>query len=248
MNEAFWSHWVWPLATAVIATIFTTLVARQYAQRRRWHQLFWSVGLALYAIAAYMEAFSEFANRWDPLIYRFYIVFAASLVAFLGLGTVYLMVSRTTYRHAALIYVLLASGVFLAGTLTADLDLQKLIPGITVGGKALGPSMSFPRVCSLFLNIPGTLALLGGAVLSVVRFGRRREWAYRMWANVLIAIGTLIIAWAGSRARLGHTAGLYPAEMLGSAFLLAGFLTAGTLEKGARRIRAKTVEPTTFDG
>jgi Na+/citrate or Na+/malate symporter len=58
-----------------------------------------------------------------------------------------------------------------------------------------------------------------------------------MWANVLIALGTIVIAMVGARARLGESVGLYPAEMVASALLLAGFLLAGTLEKGARAVR-----------
>jgi undecaprenyl pyrophosphate phosphatase UppP len=86
---------------------------------------------------------------------------------------------------------------------------------------------------SLPLNITGTIFLLGGAVLSVWRFARKKEFAYCMWANVLIAAGTICIAAAGSMARAGITAWLYPAEMVASAILLAGFLMAGTLDKGA---------------
>jgi hypothetical protein len=81
--------------------------------------------------------------------------------------------------------------------------------------------------------------LLGGALISVWRFSRKKEYAYRMWANVLIAAGTMVIAMVGGRARLGQTAGLYPAEMVASALLLWGFLLAGTLERGARAARSK---------
>ena len=35
---------------------------------------------------------------------------------------------------------------------------------------------------------------------------RRREFAYRVWANVLIAVGAGVLAFVGSRARLGSTA------------------------------------------
>lgn len=121
----------------------------------------------------------------------------------------------------------------MVGTFTHSLVEEELVAGITVGGKALGASRSFPRVCSLFLNIPGTLFLLGGAIYSIILFASKKQFSYRMWANVLIALGTIIIAAAGSMARAGHTAGLYPAEMLGAAFLLWGFLKAGTLKKGA---------------
>ena len=56
-----------------------------------------------------------------------------------------------------------------------------------------------------------------------------------MWANVLIAAGAAVLAALGSRARLGDTAGLYPAEMVAAALMLAGFLLAGTLDRGTRR-------------
>jgi hypothetical protein len=55
-----------------------------------------------------------------------------------------------------------------------------------------------------------------------------------MWANVLIALGTICIAGAGSMARAGVSVGLYPGEMVASAMLLGGFLMAGTLDKGVK--------------
>jgi len=58
-----------------------------------------------------------------------------------------------------------------------------------------------------------------------------------VWANVLIALGAILIAFVGSRARMSSTAGLYPAEMVASALMLAGFLMAGTLQKGRATVR-----------
>ena len=43
-------------------------------------------------------------------------------------------------------------------------------------------------------------------------------------------------------ARAGQSVGLYPAEMLGAAFLLWGFLKAGTLKKGADAIKKEKQE------
>ena len=111
------------------------------------------------------------------------------------------------------------------------------MPGITVGGQALGGSLTFPRFMSLPINITGTILLFGGALWSIIRFARRREFGYRVWANVLIAAGAALLAALGSRARLGETAGLYPAEMVAAALMLAGFLLAGTLDKGTQRKR-----------
>jgi len=238
-SSAFWSNWAWAAATAVVGFVFFGFVLRQYLARRKPHQLAWAVGLLFYAVAAAMEAWSERGGRWDPTVYRIYIVLAASLVGFLGLGTLYLMVRDRRWGNAYLIFLLVCLVVFFVGTFTTQLDTAKLVPGITVGGQALGPSLSFPRVMSLPFNITGTILLFGGAVWSIVRFARRSEYGYRVWANVLIAAGAALLAFLGSRARLGDSTGLYPAEMVAVSLMFAGFLLAGTLDRGARRVQRR---------
>lgn len=232
--SAFWSHWAWAALTAVLGFVFFGLVFRQYLKRRRMHQLAWAIGLLLYAIAAAMEAYSESTGEWLPFVYRIYIVIAASLVGFLGLGTLYLVARRRRWGDYYFVFLIACMAVFFIGTFTVQLDMHKLVPGITVGGQALGESLTFPRLMSLPLNITGTILLFGGALWSVIRFARKREFGYRVWANVLIAAGAALLAALGSRARLGQTAGLYPAEMVSAALMLAGFLLAGTLDKGTK--------------
>jgi uncharacterized membrane protein len=131
-------------------------------------------------------------------------------------------------------YNIALTSLFLWGAFTADLRMEYLVPGITVGGQALGESGSFPRYLSMLITLPGTFFLLGGAVVSAWRFAHKREYAYRMWANILIAAGTLLIGASGGMARAGIAVGLYPAEMVASGLLLAGFLMAGSLQKGAK--------------
>ena len=235
----FWSGWWWPAATAVLGFVFTWLVFDQWLHRHKPHQLAWAVGMLMYSVAAVMETVSEFTGHWDPLVYRFYIVLAASLVGFLGLGSYFLIAKKRTGPYIYLGMLVGWLTVFLYGALVVPLRLEKLVPGITVGGQALGAATSFPRVMSLPFNITGSFFLLGGALLSIWRFARKKEYAYRMWANVLIALGTILIAAAGGMARAGVTVGLYPGEMAASAVLLAGFLMAGTLDKGAKEAVAK---------
>ena len=230
----FWSGWWWPAATALLGLAFTWLVFDQWLHRRKPHQLAWSIGLFMYAVAAMMEAVSELAGVWDPTVYRLYIVLAASMVGYLGLGSYYLIAKKKTGPHIYLGMLLGWEVVFLWGVFNTPLLPEKLVHGITVGGQALGEASTFPRIMSLPFNITGTFFLLGGALISIWRFARKREFAYRMWANVLIAVGTIVIGGAGSMARAGLSVGLYPAEMVASALLLAGFLMAGTLDKGVK--------------
>jgi len=234
---SIWSHWAWPLATAILGFVYVALLVRQYVQRHKMHQLMWALGFLFYAVAAVMEFWSEFSGAWDPAVYRIYIVLAASLVGFLGNGTLYLVVKKRIWGDLYLGLNMVLLAIFLYGTETANLVMANLKPGIVVGGTALGASGTFPRLMSLPFNIPGSLLLLGGAIFSIIKFWPNKAFRYRVWANVLIIIGTLMIAGAGSMARLGSSGGLYAGEMVASAILLWGFLLAGTLEKGAKAAR-----------
>jgi hypothetical protein len=164
-------------------------------------------------------------------------VLAASLVGFLGNGTLYLIVKKRIWGDLYLGLNLVLLAIFLYGTEHASLIMANLKPGIVVGGTALGASGTFPRIMSLPFNIPGSLLLLGGAIFSIIKFWPNKVFRYRVWANVLIIVGTLMIAGAGSMARLGVSGWLYAGEMVASAILLWGFLLAGTLEKGAKAAR-----------
>lgn len=236
------SHWAWPLATAILGFVYVGLLAKQYVERRKMHQLMWAIGFLFYAVAAVMEFWSEMTGVWDAGVYRIYIVLAASLVGFLGNGTLYLITKKRIWGDLYLGLNLVLLAIFLWGTETAVLIQANLQPGIVVGGTALGASGTFPRIMSLPFNIPGSLLLLGGAIFSIIKFWPKPAFRYRVWANVLIIIGTLMIAAAGSMARLGVSGGLYAGEMVASAFLLWGFLKASTLEKGAQAVKATRAE------
>ncbi len=233
----FWSSYWWPLITAIIGLVYVALLLAQWYKRRKPHQLAWAFGFFLYALAAGMEFYSEYTQNWDPTIYRLYIVFAASMVGFLGLGTLYLVARKRIWGDIYLAFNLVMLAIFMWGAFNTPLDYEALQPGIVVGGAGLGSAGSFPRIMSLVFNIPGTILLIGGSLLSIIRFWPKKAYRYRVWANVLIIIGTLAIAGAGSMARAGATQGLYFAEMIASAILLAGFLMAGTLQKGADTAR-----------
>lgn len=242
MSEQFWSGWWWPAMTALLGFVYTWLLLRQWLQRRKMHQLMWTIGFLFYAVAALMEAWSEYVGHWSPTTYRIYIVLAATMVGFLGNGTCYLIFKKRTWGDIYLAFNIVGLVVFLWGTFNVDLIMENLKAGIVVGGTALGSATSFPRVMSLPFNIIGSLFLLGGSAWSIIKFLPKKEYRYRVWANVLIIVGTLVIAGAGSMARAGVTQGLYVAEMIASAILLAGFLMASTLEKGAKAAVAASRE------
>jgi hypothetical protein len=229
---------LWPLATAIVATVFTLLLFWQYVQRRKAHQLWWAVGFAMYAAAAYMEYAAIASGGWDPILFRLYVVTTAILVPVLAQGTVALNWKHKLWGNAYLVYNVFVSGLLVLGVFSTPLLPQELARADVATYAALGgTAMSYPRVLSLFLTIPATFVLLGGAVRSIFLFSRKREYAYRMWANVLIATATIVIASAGSMAKAGNISQFYLAELVAALLYLGGFLLAGTLERGAKASR-----------
>ena len=222
---------IYPLITSLVALVFAVLVLRQYLQRRGLHQLSWAAALFVFSFAAFCEFYSEVWG-WPVLLYKVYYVAAAALVAYLGLGTIYLIWKRRAGNIWLGVFLTLTT-IMLIAALTAPVDTVALQErGVTVAGKAM------PRYVRLFSplhTIPGTLALVGGALYSVYLFwGRRQRLAYRISANIFIAVGAMVIAVAGGMARAGRTAWLYPAEMVGTVLMFVGFLQAGTLRRETR--------------
>ncbi len=220
----------YPLVSSLVAFIFAALVLRQYLQRRGMHQLIWSIALFVFSFAAFCEFYSEMWG-WPVLLYRFYYVSAAALVAYLGLGSIYLIWKRKV-GNIALVCFLILTATMLVMALTAPINTAVLQErGVTVAGKAMP---GYVRLMSPLHTIPGTLALFGGALYSVYLFWRHRDrLAYRISANLFIAAGAIVIAGAGSMARGGLTAWLYPAETVGIILMFVGFLQAGSIRRPA---------------
>ena len=238
--ESALTSWLLPLATAVIVAVFTVLLFLQWRERRKSHQLWWTIGFAMYSLAALMEFAAQMTDGWPAWLFRLYVLVSASLVAVLAQGSVALMSHKKFWPRAYLAYnavcfLALTYGVMTTTLISAELQKVALSSYAPLGGSAL----TYPRVMSMLLTIPGALILFGSAVLSILRFMRKREYAYRVWANVLIAAATLIIASGGTLAKAGNTTLFYLAEILAACLYFAGFVMASTLQKGADRIRSR---------
>ena len=82
---------------------------------------------------------------------------------------------------------------------------------------------------TIILNIYGTLTLVGGAIYSAIIFFRKRVLVNRMIGNVLIAIGALAPAMAGSFVKMGLVDGLYLSELVGVVLMYIGFIQSTTV-------------------
>jgi hypothetical protein len=220
-----------PFASTLIIFIFAFLVFRRYARRRGTHLLIWGVGLIMFGVGSFAEAYS--ALDWNPTVFRLWYLGGAVLnAAWLGQGTVYLLLRRRV-RNVRVAHILLA--LLIAGSLfatyalfTTPLDPAQFSTDVALSDqyRDILPQGAAVRLTTPFFNIYGLITLVGGAIYSAWLFWRKRIFPNRVIGNVLIAVGALSIGFASVLTRLGFGGYLYLGELLASALMLAGFMKA----------------------
>ncbi|HYM39191.1 MAG TPA: hypothetical protein VEY12_03460 [Thermoplasmata archaeon] len=206
------------LGATAVSVLFSALVFRQWLGRRKRYQLAWSVGLGLYALAAFTQFLAE-AYGWSEGIYKVYYLVAAPLVAVLGVGSLFLVSRRGGYAFAAYTAVLFLAFAWILANASVNASAFLLpIPG----GDGFAESV---RLWSPVFTIPGSLALIGVAAYSY--------WKTRLAFNAWIAIGALVVAAGGSLARFGIPWALYLSELIGIALMFWGFLASQEVSRVA---------------
>lgn len=217
-----------PLFSSIITYVFAaTVLHRWWTLRRRAHLLLWGIGLLMYATGGLMEAFYGLFG-WHPLVFRVWYLFGAVLVAaWLGQGTVYLLIRKRVagVRIAHILMgVLFVGSVYAASRVfSAQLDPSRMIAGELSGHAIITPGV---RVLTPFFNIYGVLMLVGGAIYSAWIFWRKRIMINRTVGNILIATGALAPAFGGAFQRFGIPFALYLGEFMGAVLMFMGFLYA----------------------
>src|SRR2546425_10816078 len=187
------------LGATVISLAFSALVFAQWLGRRRPYQLAWSLGLGLYAVAAFTQFLAE-AYGWSVTVYKVYYLFAAPLVAVLGIGSVFLIHRRAGIGFA--LYTAIIFAGFAAAVAGATVNTDALASAIPVAGTARPANV---RMFSPLFTVPGSVALVGVAAHSY--------WRSRLSFNLWIGIGALIVAAGGSFARFNISFAPYGREL-----------------------------------
>lgn len=213
-----------PIFTAVVLAILTVSVLGRH--QRRPQQIAWGVALA-WGLVATLAYIGSGLLGGVPSLFRIYYLGGAMLSApLLGVGSCYLLPGRFWARVMLAVTVvggaLAAFGLWIAPLSVSALAGMGIGPGT---GAVHSPLVLVPIIVG---NSLGTLAVVGVAVWSLIRaFRGLAPWRIGR-GNVLIAGGTLMIAAAGSLARLGHGAGFWGTMAVGWAVLCGGVLTMTT--------------------
>ncbi len=214
-------NFVLPLLASIVSLALAATVLDQYFAKRKPYQLIWAIGLFMFAIST-ASAFWIEAWGLNEATYRLWYLFGAVLVAaYLGMGTLYLLARRRT-AHIIMTILLVASFYAVFRVFTATIDLGA-ISASALSGEAMPDEV---RLLTPFFNIFGTIALVGGAVYSAWVFWRRRAMPHRVVSNVLIAVGAILLALAGSWMKSGvlSSTGHALFILLGVIIVFVGFL------------------------
>ena len=226
-----------PFVSTAVMLAFTVFVLQRYAARRAPHFLFWGLGLAMFGVGSFAEAYLSLAwNKW--VFFAWYFFGAVLTAAWIGQGSVYLLF-RKKWVHVLTAVLVLGSLVALALMLQImpKLDASQfttakpiseqyrlIMPAINNGG--------IIRLTTPFFNIYGVITLVGGALWSAYLFWRKRVLPNRMLGNILIAAGALSITFASTLTRFGYGSLLYLGELIAAILMFAGFLTAAAPQPG----------------
>jgi len=218
--------WVFPLAAALVAVLFSVALVRRYAARRQSYEVIWALALLMYAAASLAVAFGV-ANGWTSGEFRIYWALGAVLnVPFLAQGELDLLIPRRGVRWA--LYVLLAfiTAYTIAVVRTAEIHTAALAQDLPSGKEVFGDGTAAHRLPQL-IAIPAYLVLVGGTLWSAWRMRGRSELRDRFWGTLLIAFGATIIAGFGSAfAALGQLAPFSISLLVGIVVMFLGFLRA----------------------
>jgi hypothetical protein len=207
-----------PAVTAVVAAAFALVVLRQYTGHRRTYQLMWATGFAMFAVAAFAGYLARSGGTTEADYRVFYVLGAILNVAWLGLGTIYLL-ARRSWANLGLALVVLLSVVAVFAVWTTPVN----VAAAADNGKGF-PDGSMPRILAGVGSGLGSVVLIGGALWSAWVFLRKRHNGRRAIANVVIALGVLIVAAGGTATFTGASGVLELANLVGLAVMFVGFL------------------------
>lgn len=203
--------------SVLVSAVFAAVMARRWASRRRAYQAAWTVGLAMFAVAAAAGLARQIAGATE-IEYRLFYLFGAILnVAWLGLGTGYLHAPRAArWAMWGLVAFSVAAAVVV---FTSPVDLSKAVD--TGRGFEDAP---LPRIFAGLGSGIGSLVLVGGALWSAYVFVTRRHEGGRALANVIIALGVIVAAGGGTAAFTGASGIVEWTNFVAVSLIFIGFL------------------------
>lgn len=209
-----------PVGSTILSAIFCVVLLRRYfVGSRGTHLLWWAGGVFCYGLGTAIESSITLFGNGEWLFKSWYVAGALLGGYPLAQGTVYLLLSKKTAHTLSAITVpfIVVFGVLtFLSPINADQMLQHKPSGAALG-------WSWIRPFTPIINLYAVLFLVGGAVLSAVKYAQTREMKNRAIGNALIAFGAILPGIGGGLTKAGYVEALYIGEFFGIIAIWMGY-------------------------
>jgi hypothetical protein len=224
-------------AATLIACAFTLSTFDRWLRRRQPHELAWTIAMALFALGSGALWWAE-SSGWNLMAFRIFFLAGAVLnVAWLALGTMYLLIGLRA-GNIARNWLVWLSGFATGVVLIAPTKSQVVSTEFPAGREVFGAA---PRILAAVGSGVPAMFIIVGALWSAWRVVKKQNPAASKsitrtvtspkrlaGGNVLIAVGTLVLSASGTLAgRLGQDRAFAITLLCGVSILFSGFLVAG---------------------
>jgi hypothetical protein len=209
-----------PIFTFILSMTFSYILFKHYQQKKEaTYILWWLIGVLTYGAGTFTESFNTL-NGWTETNFRWWYITGALLGgAPLAQGSVYLLLNK---KVANILSVLLVLSVVVASIFVflSPINYAAVEPE-RMSGKVF--VWQWVRYISPFINLYAVAFLVGGALVSAIKYFKKTGTSARFWGNLLIAIGAILPGIGGSFTRLGYVEVLYVTEFLGLAIIIVAY-------------------------
>lgn len=209
-----------PIATFTLSLIFSFILFKHYRQKpEATYVLWWLIGVLTYGAGTFTESYNTLFG-WNETNFRWWYITGALLGgAPLAQGSVYLLMKKQTANilSAVLIIAVVLSSIFV---LKSPIKFELVEPE-RMSGKVF--EWQWVRAFSPFINLYAVTFLVGGAIISAIKYFKKTGTSIRFWGNVLIALGAILPGIGGSFTRLGYVEVLYVTEFLGLSLIIIAY-------------------------
>ncbi len=209
-----------PIATFFLSLVFSFILYKHYRSKpEATYILWWLIGVLTYGAGTFTESFNTLFG-WNETNFRWWYITGALLGgAPLAQGSVYLLLNKKIAHilSGILIVAVVLSSIFV---LQSPINFSLVEPE-RMSGKVF--EWQWVRAFSPFINLYAVAFLVGGAIISAVKYFKKTGTSTRFWGNVLIALGAILPGIGGSFTRLGYVEVLYVTEFLGLTLIIIAY-------------------------
>ena len=220
----------------LVATAFALSTFDRWHRRGQLHELAWSIAMTLFAIGSGALWWAE-STGWSIFVFRIFFLAGAVLnVAWLALGTIYLLANKKFADR--LRRTLVALSAFSIGVIAVAPTKRNITAGEFPAAREIFGAL--PRIMAAVGSGLPALVIIFGAVWSIWRVvssqtPNMKSAAHRTVisparlavGNLLVATGTLVLSASGTLAgRLSKDRAFAITLLVGLCILFAGFLVA----------------------